>query len=315
MKEFLKTNTVTHNLMVYTGFKAVLIFSLLIDGPKSYEEIINYIKKHEYLNETVSIDTIRIYLNSLKQIGCKIIKENQDGVIKYYIKSHPFELNITDAQAKSIMRIFRTISKDMDISDLLAFQTFFEKIAPYVEYDKLRERIKNISPLKHTQKEIVKELINCVRSNSEITILYNSRNTNRYKNITINCDKLYVNNGKLYLSGFNSLYKNYSSFLVSKIVKIVSFNLCHKTFDVPEITVGYEYKQDENEALELLKNEKIIKKSKKNKILVEITSKNRFEITQRILSLSNRCKVLYPDEYKDYIISSLQKMKEVYIEK
>jgi predicted DNA-binding transcriptional regulator YafY len=115
------------------------------------------------------------------------------------------------------------------------------------------------------------------------------------------------------LSGFNSLYKNYSSFLVSKILKIVSVNLQNKTIEIPELVVGYEYKKDKNEDFELLSCEKIIK-STKNKLIVEITSKNKFEITQRILSFSNRCKVLYPDEYKDYIISSLKKMKEGYID-
>ena len=39
MKEFLKNNTVTYNLMSFTGFKSILLFSLLTTGPKSYEDI------------------------------------------------------------------------------------------------------------------------------------------------------------------------------------------------------------------------------------------------------------------------------------
>jgi predicted DNA-binding transcriptional regulator YafY len=314
MKEFLKTNIITHNLMAFTGFKAILIFSLLVDGPKSYEEIQNYIKNHEYIKESVSIDTIRIYLNSLKQIGCKINKEMQNGVAKYHINSHPFELQITDVQAKSLMKIYRVISKSIDISDVLALQNFFQKISRYIDDEKLKEKITNLAPLTHAKKELINELMNCVQSNSEITISYSSRNSNKRKNITINCDKLSINNGKLYLSGFNSLYNNYSSFLVSKIVKILSINLHRKTIDIPEITVGYEYTKEQNETFEILKNEKIIS-SDKNKILVEITSKNKFEVTQRILSLSNKCKVLYPQEYINHIVSSLKKMKEGYIEK
>ena len=72
MKEFLKTNTITYNLMSFTAFKSILLFSLLVDGPKSYEEIQEYMANHEYLHEKISIDTLRIYFNSLREIGCKM---------------------------------------------------------------------------------------------------------------------------------------------------------------------------------------------------------------------------------------------------
>ena len=58
MKEFLKTNTVTYNLMSFTGFKSILIFSLLLDGPKSYSELQEILKNHEYLHEKISFDTL-----------------------------------------------------------------------------------------------------------------------------------------------------------------------------------------------------------------------------------------------------------------
>ena len=59
MKEFVKTQKVTYNLMSFTGFKSLLIFSLLAEGPKSYEEISQYIYNHPYLREKISIDTLR----------------------------------------------------------------------------------------------------------------------------------------------------------------------------------------------------------------------------------------------------------------
>ena len=49
MKEFLKNQKVTYNLMSFTGYKALILFSLLTDGPKSYSEICEYFLKHPYL--------------------------------------------------------------------------------------------------------------------------------------------------------------------------------------------------------------------------------------------------------------------------
>ena len=55
MKEFLKTNTVTHNLMSFTGFKSILIFTLLSEGPKTYAQLQGALRNHEYLKENVSL--------------------------------------------------------------------------------------------------------------------------------------------------------------------------------------------------------------------------------------------------------------------
>ena len=54
---------------------------------------------------------------------------------------------------------------------------------------------------------------------------------------------------------------------------------------------------------------------KNNILTIEITSKNKFEITQRIMSHSMKCKVLYPQDYKEHIISTLKRMKEGYFGK
>jgi predicted DNA-binding transcriptional regulator YafY len=124
---------------------------------------------------------------------------------------------------------------------------------------------------------------------------------------------MYISNGKLYIAGFNSEYGNYSSFLVSKIIKIVSVNLEEHKLQVPLYNVQYEYKKSDNYNFELQPNEKIISETD-NKLFIEISSENKFMITQRILSLSNRCKVISPQEYKEEIIECLKRMKESYLE-
>src|SRR5574344_457304 len=134
MKEFMKTNTITHNLMSFTGFKSILIFSLLLDGPKSYDDLKKSIQNHIYLNETISIDALRIYINSLREIGCKISRTSKNGITRYSIDSHPFELKITDEQTKSIIKVYKAISNSIDLSDLMAFQSFFEKIKMKLQY-------------------------------------------------------------------------------------------------------------------------------------------------------------------------------------
>lgn len=313
MKEFLKTNTITYNLMSFTAFKSILLFSLLAEGPKSYKEIQEFMEKHEYLHESVSIDALRIYINSLREIGCTVDKKTSNGITRYSISSHPLLLKFDEKQIESIIKIYSAITKNIEITDLITLQNFFIKISEHIENEDLKLQLQNLSPISNIDPELITELLKHVKNNAEITVFYNSKTTKK-KNITILVDKLYIRNGKLYISGLNSEHKNYSSFLVDKIMKIVSVNLKEKTITIPNFIVGYQYKKDKNENFELLENEKLIS-SENNILTIEITSKNKFEITQRIMSHSVKCKVLYPKNYKEYIISTLKKMKEGYIEK
>lgn len=312
MKEFLKTNKVTYNLMSFTGFKSIIIFSLLLEGPKSYQELRTAIENNEYLHESVSIDTLRIYLNSLRGIGCKITRNSKDGITRYSIDSHPFELKITKEQAQSIIKVFKAIYQSIDISDLLSIQKFFDKFSKYITNEELKNKLKNISPLNNIDPKIIQDLITYSGSNTEIIIYYNSLNSCK-KNINIIVDKLEVTNGKLYLYGVSSEHKNYSSFLVSRIIKIAGINLKKSDLKIPVFKVGYEIHTMPDEKFELKNNEKITNKSSE-KIQIEISSPNKFDIMQRIMELSPNCKVLYPQEIKQELIENLTKMKEGYFE-
>lgn len=313
MKEFRKTNKVTYNLMSFTGFKSVLIFSCLLDGPKSFDEIRQCILDNEYLHELISVDAVRVYFNSLRSLGCHIIRTTSNGVSRYHIDSHPFELKITEAQTNSIIKVFQNVYKSLDISDLLALQSFLENFAKYITNTDLKNKFKNISPLNNIDPAIIKDLINYGKNNTEIIMYYNSANSGK-KNINIIVDKMNVTNGKLYVYGVNSEYNNYSSFLVSRIIKIIGVNMQKSKLNMPEMTIGYEYKINDNEAFVPLKNEKIIKKTK-TKYIVEMTSMNKFDLMQRVMSHTNACKVLYPEDFRQEVISCLRQMKEGYIEK
>lgn len=312
MKEFMRTNKVTYNLMSFTGFKSIIIFSLLLEGPKSYQELKFALENHEYLHESVSIDTLRVYLNSLRKTGCKIIKTTKDGIARYSIETHPFELKVSESQTKSILKIFKAISKSIDLQDLISLQKFFDNFSKYITNEDLKLKLKNISPLNNIDPQIIKDLITYSKSNTEIIILYNSMNSGK-KNINIIVDKLEIRNGKLYVYGINSEYKNYSSFLVPRIIKIVGINMHKSQLKIPSFTVGYEMKTNEKNDFELLDCEKIIKRQD-DKIVIEITSQNKFDIVQRIMSLANSCKVLYPEVFKTEIINNLKQMKEGYLD-
>ena len=109
MKEFYKTQTITYNLMSFTGFKSVLLFSYLLESPKTYEELKSLFESHQYLKESISIDTLRVYINSLERIGCKIVRDKKSEGSRYRIVKNPFEIKLSEEHAQSIIKIYKNI--------------------------------------------------------------------------------------------------------------------------------------------------------------------------------------------------------------
>ena len=134
--------------MSFTGFKSILMFAFLLEGPKSYKDLQDFFAEHEYLHENISIDALRIYINSLREIGCEISKKNYDGITKYYIENHPFALTFSDEQVKSIIKVYKAISKSIEVSDLLALQKFFNKISNFVSNEDLKNKLLKTSPIR-----------------------------------------------------------------------------------------------------------------------------------------------------------------------
>ena len=140
MKEFIKNNKITYNLMSFTAFKSLLIFSLLLESPQSYDDIIEYFASHDFIKEKISIDTIRVYLNSLKRAGCQITKTKRAEGGKFILISHPFVLDISEEQTKTITKLCKTLSKTLEIQDLILLEKFLRKISSNIKNNSFKRR-------------------------------------------------------------------------------------------------------------------------------------------------------------------------------
>ena len=311
MKEFIKNQKVTYNLMSFTGYKALLLFSLLTEGPKSYEEICEYFFNHPYLREKISIDTLRVYINSLRRIGCEVKRfRGDDKISRYVITAHPFELKLSDEQIQSVIKIYKSIVKNMDVKELLSMERFFEKIGSYIKNDDFIADIRKISMLRNIEKKLLEDLLDCCDRKEQIVIQYNSPNSGE-KSIELIADKIDSSNGKIYLYGTGFEYMQYGSFLVSRIKKINEIKV-EKT--IPEnlkefrITYTLECSPDK---LNPADNEKIIEKHN-NYAVIETKTSNDFLAKQKLLEYGPICKVLEPESFKNDFIKLLKDMKAGY---
>lgn len=311
MKEFIKNKTVTYNLMSFTGFKSLIVFSLLLESPKSYSEINDFFKNHEYIKEPVSIDTLRVYLTSLRMMGCEIVRTSKAEGSKYKLVSHPFELNVTEEQIKSLVKVYKTIARNIDLKELIMLEKFLRKISGIIKNPQLSESLNKVSSFNSLDINLVEKLIAHCERKDQIIILYNSPRSGN-KQIEIVTDKVEFNNNKLYLYGTSLEYEQYSYFLISRIISIAAVKVSKSNLpDLKELRVGYELRMNPSE-LKLTDDEKLVD-IKDGILTVENFATNPFIVKQRVLSLGYACKVLYPESFKNDIIKTLKEMREEYL--
>ncbi len=310
MKEFIKNNKVTYNLMSFTAFKTLMIFSLLIEAPRSYKDIIDYFESHDFINEKISVDTIRVYLNSLKRAGCVITKTKRAEGSKFVLVSHPFELTISDEQIKSLTKVYKMLIKTVNVSDLILLEKFLRNIALNISNTEFTNTLNKTSILSGLEVKLLEDLQVCCQRKNQIVLSYNSPRSGR-KKLELICDKLGLENGKLYLYGTSIDYQQAAYLLVKRIISIDEIKL-QKTsnLNIEEITVKYEIKADYTE-LQLKDYEKLIS-TNENKTYIEAKHSNKFVLLQRILSLGSVCTVLEPKNFRAEVITTLKAMRAGY---
>ena len=310
MKEFSKTDTVTYNLMSFTAFKSLFIFSLFLEAPRSYKEIQEYFLNHKYLKEDVSIDTLRVYLTSLKRCGCTIEKQKKKDGGKFKMTSHPFELKITDEQIKSLVKLYKIVLKTSDAEDILAYEKFLYKLSKYTRNIDLKQAIDKISVFKKFDRNLIEDLVKYAKNQTKITILYNSPRSQQ-EEIEVVTNNIDISDGKLYLSGVGLKYNKETSYLIDRIIKITDVDLEHRhKVQLKPVTVGYELSVKVPNT-KLGKDDKIVE-IKDDSIIVETQTTNLFAMKRKIFEYGSNCTVLYPQEFREEIIKTLKEMKAGY---
>ena len=93
------------NQISLTGTRAIVLLGLLIMKPRSMEEIRQAFISLKIMEKSHTCDIIRIDLNTLKHIGCKISRADSKTDKKYILIDHPFALKITEDEIKLLKKI------------------------------------------------------------------------------------------------------------------------------------------------------------------------------------------------------------------
>ena len=310
MENICKLSDVNPILINLTGVRLIVLFSFLLEAPRSAEEIYQHLQDYDYPKDGISIDTVRYDMNSLRQAGCVISRADKSNGFKYKLVSHPFELNIDMDLAKSLSKLYLKGIESYSIKHLLYLDELFIKLAKYTKDEDVAEYLLGISLIKNIDKDLLKDLYNAYLKEQAITFTYNAPNSGK-QNIKFVIEYFEFRSKKLYVNGYSLTHKDKAFFLVSRIVAPITVHLQKEAIKNLTQTVQYELTNSAVSNYCQIEKEKIVEQDKKH-LIVELTSDNEFKIIQRLLAYGANCKIISPNSFKEKMIETLKSMEQAY---
>lgn len=298
-----------------TAYKIISIFNMLLERPCSDKEINEKLLQDIVRDKSFSQDTICIYINTLREIGCSISRPSKSNGYKYILKSHPFKLELSDEEIDFLVEIKKIISVSENWKLILNIDTLIHDIQENLQAEqkkKFAQKQKDSLRSLEISKQI--QLINLLEQycskKRALVVGYDSLDTGN-KDIEITVDKLIYEGGALYLLGTNTENDETLCLRVDRITNVKTVNLRANKTESKVTKIHYQLK-----GLSALTyspdHDEIVIEKKDKEVIIEVKTKSKFKIMQRILSYGSDCIVLSPDSFKNEVIAKFKSTLSTY---
>ena len=293
-----------------TGLRSLVMLGLLIQEPRSLEDIRNAFMEFNIMEGSNSDDILRIDLNTLKMMGCEISRADHRTNNKFVLLNHPFKIDITQEEFNVLKRAFNKIKENADISALIRYDSLFKKISEHLCDNDIKEQFFGLSVLKNYSLDIINELRFACKKKYEIKLIYREPIRKQEVEKEIIADKVALKNDKLYFYGVDKNTKQSVYLNIKRILKILSQKKNNDNITVEPVTIKFFVTEFGYSGLEDC--ETILSGDIAEGFIVEGKYYNEFYAIQRILSFGSKCKVLEPTDFKNKVLEILKKMRDVY---
>lgn len=293
-----------------TGIRAIVLLGLLIQAPRSLEEIREEFIKCQIMEEDNSYDILRIDLNTLKLMGCEISRADKRTNNKYVLLKHPFELEIKDNELNLLKRIMNRVKESSKLEQLIKYDELFKKLAEQTSDSNLKEKLIGLSPVKKYPMDLINTLRDDCKHKRTLKLSYKSPLSKTALEKEVTAQELVFKNDKIYLYGYDHSLKESVTLNIKRILKIISDSNKKDNFNPQPVKI--KFKLTNFGVSGLTDNEKILSGDIETGFMIEGEYHNNFVATQRILSFGSACTVFEPQEFKENIIELIKKMKEIY---
>lgn len=293
-----------------TGYRTLYVLKLLLEKSRTIDELVELLRTNQYTNKSLSKDTIRITINTLRAAGCEISGLNKESNYKYILYSHPFVLNFTSEELDALVKLRKNASDNLSWKKILVVNELFDKIFALTKNENQIDLIDSAKIFADISKDVLDELVNPNVLNKRMTIKYLSpKNGEEIFDIIVG--NISFSDGKLYLSCFNYKYNSKSLLNIERIKEVVSISMAEETQQQYLYEVEYELFGDSFSLYEQAEYETIIE-TKDNSLIIKALVDNEFTFIQRLLLFGADFRIISPDSFREKLVNKIKLIQRGY---
>lgn len=293
-----------------TGYRVLLILKSLMQKGHSVEELVNVLQNNSITNKSISKDTIRIAINTLRNIGCEISRPSNTNNYKYELISHPFTLNFDEKELKTFIRLRNKMSQEMEWADIFTLNEIYEKIISLTFNEEQILQVEESKPLLNVNKDVIKAISNPKLIGKKIKIIYDSPEFGE-EEIDVVPQKITFENENIYLWCYIFKYKMNSLLSIGRIKKIISIDISQSVETTSIYDVTYTITGNSIKTFELKEFEEILDKTE-NYIKILAHVENEFYFIQRLLLFGGDFKIDSPSFFREKLINKIKLVQKGY---
>lgn len=302
-----KKNTVWISL---TGYRTLFVLKLLIERSRTVDELIEELKSNSVTKKSISKDTIRLTINTLKTAGCNISRPSAQNNYRYVLLSHPFTLNISDEEFDILLNLKSNAYENLSWQEILVLNDLYSKIISLTGDEDKIEKSEARNPFSTVDRKILEKLSAPNLIGKRVKIRYYSpRNGDEIFDIIVG--KISCSQEKLYLCCYNFKYKSNSLLNLERIKDIITVYITKDSSPKYLYEVIYEVFGESFDDFEKQDYETVLK-TNENSYIVQAFVNNEFCFIQRLLLLGADFKIISPDSFREKLINKIKLIQKGY---
>lgn len=238
-----KTNRNQAGSLNSTAYRIFKILDWLKESPLTIDELNTRFLADPQIGKTLSPDSIWLYLNTLRLLGCQISRPSPSNQFKYSLQEHPFGLHLNKAELLLLSQGKTLAEELLDYEGVLALDALYKSLLAQTCSKALLPSFQasgnesNLEPglskaevvalfFEQTrsldyeaQKPIIENLKHYCQTHELVEVAYRSPVAGRQL-LWLLCDQLIYRSGVLYLQGLRSGYEDMSLLRVDRIIEL-----------------------------------------------------------------------------------------------
>ncbi|MBK8190135.1 MAG: WYL domain-containing protein [Vampirovibrionales bacterium] len=308
-----------------TAYRIFKLLQWLSEAPLSVEELNARFLEDPVIGRTLSEDSIWLYLNTLRKLGCDIARPVASSGYRYRLRTHPFGARYAPEEIQTLIDAKRFAESHLQYPEILHLDRFFKKVILFSSTPDIPQALEALFHLSRSrdyeaQLDALEALYTALQRNELLFLQYQSP-VNGLQRFYFLPEDLFYRGGVMYLSGAKL---GAPHLLMLRVDRIEDFETTEqpalyaqlasqrgaKTLIRLHIEADPHLEPPEVEALG--GHCQYCADASPPRWEVTLETRDRFAVLQRLFQLARPFKVLEPDDFRQSAHRTLSAMARLY---